>query len=193
MPAWETILHDESIDINHELEREGFAPGVTVEAPPGFGRSEYEEMVEQLWSDGDIEAMTVLDRSLDFMDEASAATKESLQAIYDTTASGDFDGEEYALGVFGTGLGLAGIGMSVAALPVIKAGKAASKNIQNPLYTSSDVLYDEERDIGEQEVARVFYTEDSDGRYLKFTGPLERGPDSDVVQEGIEYLEDFSV
>ena len=188
---WSELLEGREVEIDNDLQPGETPRRVDVEAPAGFGRSEYKRMIEDLWSDGEVQAMTVLDRSLEFIGEASAATVESVQSMYDTTVSGDFDGEDYALGIFGTGIGTAGIGIGAASVPMLKIGKATAKNIQSPLYTSSDSVYDTEADIGEQEIATVFYTENSDGRQIRFAGAFGENPDTQVVEDGLEYLENF--
>jgi len=188
---WDDILEYREVEVTDNIENGHFAPGVDVEAPAGFGRSEYERMVEDLWGEGEVRAMTVLDRSLDFLDEAAGLTAESLEEIYDTTVSGEFDEENYVLGIFGFGLGVTGIGMAAALVPMAKVEKAFSQNLQSPLYTSSSTVYDNEAEIGEEESARIFYRENSDNRSIRFTGTLGETPDPEVVKDGLEYLERF--
>lgn len=187
---WGSILEDRELEITDDLDAHS-VPRVDVEAPPAFGRSEYKAMIEDLWSDGELQAMTPLDRSLEFFGEASGAAADGLRSMYETTASGDFSGEEYALGAFGVAIGATGAGLAAFAVPAAKIDKGFFGNLQTPMYTSSDSVYDPEAEIGEQEVARVFYKENSSGRYIRFTGEMGEVPDRGVVDEGLDYMEDF--
>jgi hypothetical protein len=70
------------------------------------------------------------------------------------------------------------------------SAKGVSTNVQEPLNTSSDIIYDTTGEI-EEEASRVFYSESSDGRYISFMGPIGEDLDREVVGDGIEYLERF--
>lgn len=187
---WEAILEDREVGITDELDSSS-VPRVDVEAPPSFGRSEYRKMIEDLWSEDDLERKTSLDRSIEAVSEASMLTVNSVQKVYETTVSGEFDPEQYGVSALGLIVGSIGVVGSPALSAMEWTDKAISTNLQTPLNNSSDIIYDPEADIGEQEVARIFYNENSSGRYVRFTGDLGESPDREVVAQGLKYLENF--
>jgi hypothetical protein len=189
MAEWTELLEDREVEIEEET---GFTSGVRIEAPYGFGKSEYNRMVEELWDDDEVRTMTPLERSVDFFEDTAGLTRDSITSMYETTVSGEFDTEEYMWGLMGTIFGIVGIGLAAASLPIGKIDRALTGNLDAPLYTASNSIYDTEADTGEQGMARVFYTEKPSEREIKITPASYREEaDPAVVKDAVEYLESF--
>lgn len=163
---------------------------VDVEAPAGFGRSEYRRMLNDLWGEGEKVRMTGFERGLDLADESLDTIGHSVSRIVDGALEGD--SEELGTGALGTLFGAVGLVGS----PVFTAMEAGSDYLINRIeigpHTYSDGVYDS--DNCEQRTARVFYTEADGDRYLTFA-PAHPGEslDTELVQEAVDYVEEFEV
>ncbi|QKQ98217.1 hypothetical protein GKQ38_01630 [Candidatus Nanohaloarchaea archaeon] len=185
MAPWEDMLEDEQVEVDRGKGT------IDIEAPPSFGRSEYEQMVENLWDGGRYQNLTVLDRTLDAVNEAGALVGESAEKIVETTVNGNRDREQYGLGALGILLG----GGGLAATPMLASmewgGKALENTLAAPGNTKSNNIYDTTPSI-EEEAGKIFYSESSDGRYIRITGPeIGELPEEEIAEQGLDYIKNF--
>lgn len=182
---WRSILEDDSSAEIYFLSN-GEA---SIQTPPGFGRSEYQVMIEELWGEGEKQCRTDLERGIELMEESAGVVAESLQDMYRNTVSRNFDSEQYGKdamkGFFGTVFFNGAPGLAA----LDWAGESIIHQNERNGYTLANSIYDVSE--GETRTARLFYDE-QDGEITVAT-PLWRNTDLDreVVEETASYLQSF--
>ena len=185
MTDWQNILEqDSSTEIRFPTSEEA-----CITTPPGFGRSEYHRMIDELWSEGEKQCRTDLERGIDLMDESAQVVAESLQSLYENTVSGEFDSEQYRDDCMKTALGVAFFSGSPGFTAFDWAGEGIIHNIERPSYTVANSIYD--LSDGETRAARIFYSEQD--REITVAPPLwrDKGLDRDVLEDTVSYIESF--
>ena len=178
---WNEVLEDDAV------EQRGDSPVFDIEAPPGFGRSEYRRMVEDLWSEGEKQRETMLERTLDLMDESIDMFGYGLRKTYEEIISDDPDAEELMAG----SLGAAFNSVVFAGAPFLGATQwvenGCLNRLEDPGHTISDNIYTDDR----ESTGRVFYTE-GDERYVTVRPP-EPGEslDRELVMDASGYMNKF--
>lgn len=174
---------------------------VDVEAPAGFGRSEYKKMVQDLWGEGQKRKMTTAKRGAELLDEDMEIIAQGLSNINEGVRPRDADPGKIADGLFETTAGA----FSMLADPiyaVVASGIDSSiDRVELGSYTLSDHVYDQEGgpdnghlavQTGFDRTARIFYTADGDDRYVTVApGNPGYGLDIEVAEETIRYLDEF--
>lgn len=175
------LLEDESVEQRSPVHI------VDVEAPAGFGRSEYKKMLDDLWGEGDKVRMTDFERGLDMADESLDTIGYSVSKMMEGAL--ERDSEELGTGALGTLLGTVGLVGSPAFTAMETGFDYMINRLEIGPHTHSDGVYDSEN--SEQRTARVFYTE-GDDRYMTFAPP-EPGEelDTELVKEAVEYINEF--
>ena len=174
---------------------------VDVEAPAGFGRSEYKKMIQDLWSEGKKTKKTTVEKASDFLNEDLEVIRRGLSNIDEGLTPSDTDAGKIVDGLFETTIG----SLSVMADPVytlMTSGIDYSiDRVELRPHDLSDHVYDQEGrpdnghlavQTGFGRTARIFYTADGDDRYVTVApGNPGYGLDIEVAEETIRYLDEF--
>ena len=180
---WDEVLEDDAV------EQRGDSPVFDIEAPPGFGRSEYRKMVVDLWSVGEKQRETDLERTLELMDDSISMGAYGLRKTYEEMISGDPDTDELMAGSLAATLSP----VIFAGAPYLGAmewvGNSILNRLEDPGHTMSDAIYTDD-EVGSK-TGRLFYTE-GDERYVTVRPP-EPGEslDRELVIDASEYMHNF--
>ena len=181
---FQELLENDSIDQREPIQI------VDIEAPAGFGRSEYRKMLDDLWSEGEKVRMTNFETGLDLVDESLDTIGYSVPRMLEGAI--ERDSEELGTGALGTLFGTVGFVGSPVFTAMSTGGDYLINRLEIGPHTYSDDIYQGEE--SDQRTARVFYTEGADGRYMTFA-PANPGEtlDTELVQEAVDYIEEFEV
>lgn len=181
---WEALLEDEL-----DLEIDFNGSSVRIEAPGGFGRSEYRQMLEETWPTEDIGRMTHTGRAVELAAHGANLSVESVKEIYDEISSEDTDPDNITHSLAGAFFGYVTV-VGAPAFSVMEwSGSGIESFLEKGAYSESDTLYDISGD--KLSVAKLIYAE---GEGVTVSTPLfsgEGSPDRDVVERTARYMDDF--